>query len=343
MVLIRALTFMYVNTPKPNEVVDAVNSVTRELSNVGLTPWTVRVTISSGDVGDELFKWLCSSKYLFSIYQTSIEDLNYERLRNVMKCPNSFASIVLKDYSSVDSVVEVLINLVKTYGYDVATRLGFAIGDYVETPYYPLSTAFKDGVSVALRYVDTYASAITAENPEALVAFTLKKVSDFVSYSVKSAGLNYLGIDASISPWMNESVVPLIERVSGSKFPKSGSASGVRKLNNLIVKSVELASIPTLGFNEVMLPVGEDLTLMNLVRTGELQLNNLTFLTAYCLVGVDMVALPANKNLIKGVFNDVLAAYEVKKKPLGVRLIPVEESLQEVHIARFGSIPVIKS
>jgi len=342
-VLIRALTFMYVNPPKPSEVVEVVNGVVSELSEVGLTPWTVRVTISSNDVGEELLKWLCSSKYLFSTYQTSVEDLNYEYLRNVMKCPNSFASILLKDYSGVDEAVDVLLNLVRTYGYDVATRLGFAVGGYVETPYYPLSTAFREGVSIALRYVDTYASALATEDPEVRIASTLKKVSDLVSHSVKSAGVDYLGVDASISPWMEESVVPLIEKLSKIKFPKPGSASGLKKLNDLIVKSVELANIPTLGFNEVMLPVGEDLTLMNLVRANELKLSDLTFLTAYCLVGVDMVALPADRNLIKGVFNDVLAAYEVKKRSLGIRLIPVEESLQEVHIARFGSIPVIRS
>ncbi|MEM2005250.1 MAG: DUF711 family protein [Zestosphaera sp.] len=343
--MVRALTLTYAQVDNVGEVLNDLEKASKALTGVGYPPWTVRVTLPEG-VPKELTQLLCNSKYLFSAYHRSINEVRYEELRNLMTCRNAFATILMSEWEEASEASELLINLVKDLGYDASTRLGFSVGDYVETPYYPLSTSRRYGASIALRYVDTalqvLKSSSNLEEASGKLGGILRELETILNSTFKNLEIPYLGIDLSLSPWMEESVVPLIEHVSGTAFPNAGSAWGVKALNNLLSNIAERHGIRTLGFNEVMLPVGEDNNLMRLVRDGTLRLSHLTFLTAYCLVGVDMVALPGDKNLIKHVFEDVLAAYEVKRKTVGVRVIPVFNG-REVTISRFGTIPVIST
>lgn len=339
--IIRALTLTYDEVRDLNEVRKDLELSEKALVNTGFTPWTVRVTLPE-KTPQELIKYLCSSKYLFSAYHSSISDVNIESLRKILECSNAFAAILVSSFDEIPKASELLVSMVNGLGTEVATRIGFTIGDYIETPYYPLSTPKRYGVSIALRYVNDFMKSLkkqeTLERAYSEISENLKKLDKTLNSVFKIIEIPYLGMDISLSPWMDESVVPIIEYLSGVPFPTTGSAWGVKKLNNLLQKlSSEIKSI---GFNEVMLPVGEDNNLMKLVREGSLRLPHLTFLTAYCLVGVDMVALPGGKEIVEHVLKDALAAYEVKKKPIGVRVIPSFNE-KEVHIARFGTIPVI--
>ncbi|MEO3993171.1 MAG: DUF711 family protein [Desulfurococcaceae archaeon TW002] len=339
--IIRALTLTYDEVRNLNELRRDLELSEKALMDAGFTPWTVRATLPDG-ASQEVIKWLCGSKYLFSAYHSSVNEVNRESLRKILKCSNAFATLLVSSSEEIPRASELLVDMVNELGIDVSTRLGFTIGDYVETPYYPLSTPKRYGASVALRYVNDFLRSLKTQETLSKaydeVSESLKKLDKTLDSLFKNIGIPYLGIDISLSPWMNESVVPIIEYLSGTSFPSTGSAWGIKKLNNLLQElSKEIKSI---GFNEVMLPVGEDNNLMKLVREGSLRLPHLTFLTAYCLVGVDMVALPGGKETIEYVLKDVLAAYEVKKKPIGVRVIPSFNN-KEVHIIRFGTIPVI--
>lgn len=343
--MVRALTLTYDQVDEVRDVLDDLERASKALAGVGFPPWTSRLTLSD-EVPKKLIQLLCNSKYLFSAYHKSINEVNYEEIRKIMECRNAFATILVSELGEVSKASELLISLVRDLGYDVSTRLGFSIGGYVETPYYPLSTPRRYGASIALRYVDTVLQALRSsdnlEEATRKLGEILRNLESILSSTFKNLEIPYLGIDLSLSPWMEESVVPLIEHVSGTAFPGAGSAWGVRTLNNMLAEVAEKHGVRTLGFNETMLPVGEDNNLMRLVREGALRLHHLTFLTAYCLVGVDMVALPGDKKLIENVFKDVLAAHEVKKKTLGVRIIPVSDG-KEVTISRFGTIPVIST
>lgn len=341
--IIRALTLTY-------DVVHGLSELRRDLelgekALVGedLPPWTVRVTLPDG-APQEVIEWLCGSRYLFSAYHSSVGDASEESLRKVLKCGNAFATLLITSPDDVPRASDLLMSLVSELGVDVATRLGFTVGDYVETPYYPLSTPRRYGASAALRYANDFLRTLktqeTVRGAYEELRRSLKRLDETLSSALKDIGIPYLGVDASLSPWMEESVVPIIEHLSGTPFPSTGSAWGIRKLNNILQELSK--EIKSTGFNEVMLPVGEDNILMKLVRDGSLRLPHLTSLTAYCLVGIDMVALPGGKETIEQVLKDALAAHEVKKKPIGVRVIPSPNN-KEIHIARFGTIPVIQT
>lgn len=343
--LVRALTMMYDSMVSEKDVSDELEISVKGLRSIGFPPWTVRVTLPN-EVSPSLIQRLCGSEYLFSAYHGSVSDVKYEGLREIMKCGNSFAALLLSEWGEVSKASELLVRLVMDLGFEVAVRIGFSIGSYVETPYYPLSTSRRYGASIALRYADTalqaFRESVSLSEAFRRLGETLKNVDSVVGSTFRNLGIPYLGIDLSLSPWMEESVVPLIEHVSGVSFPRTGSAWGLKTLNNMLTNIAETYNIKTLGFNEVMLPVGEDNTLMRLVREGSLRLPHLTFLTAYCLVGVDMVALPGGREEVENVLKDALAAHEVKKKTLGVRVIPSFNE-REVTIPRFGSIPVISA
>jgi len=341
--IIRALTLTYDEVRDLNELEKDLKLCEKALISTGFTPWTVRVTLPD-ETSKELVKYLCGSKYLFSAHHSSVSDTNKEYLKKILECSNAFATLLISSPDEIPKASELLVSLVNELGIDVATRLGFTIGEYVETPYYPLSTPKRYGASVALRYANDFMNSLktqeTLKKAYSEISESLKRLDKILDSVFKNIGVPYLGIDASLSPWMDESVVPIIEYLSGVHFPSTGSAWGIKKLNDLLRElSREIKSI---GFNEVMLPVGEDNNLMKLVREGSLRLSHLTFLTAYCLVGVDMVALPGSREIVESVLKDALAAYEVKKKPIGVRVIPSFNE-REVRIARFGTIPVIST
>jgi len=341
--IIRALTLTYDEVRDLSDVRKDLELSEKALVSTGFTPWTVRVTLPD-DVPQEVVKYLCGSKYLFSAYHASVDDVSRESLRKILGCGNGFATLLITNSAEVREAAELLVSMVSELGVDVSTRLGFTIGDYVETPYYPLSTPKRYGASIALRYANDFLTSLKTQGDLKKaydeISKSLKRLDNILSSVFKNIEIPYLGIDASLSPWMDESVVPIIEFLSGVAFPSAGSAWGVRRLNAMLQELSK--EIKSLGFNEVMLPVGEDNNLMRLVREGSLKLPHLTFLTAYCLVGVDMVALPGGAEVVEQVLKDVLAAYEVKKKPIGVRVIPAFNS-REVHIARFGTIPVIST
>lgn len=47
-------------------------------------------------------------------------------------------------------------------------------------------------------------------------------------------GVDYLGIDTSLSPWGEESVVDAIERIYGVRFGEPGTLSAIYRLNKAI-------------------------------------------------------------------------------------------------------------
>ncbi|MEM2158461.1 MAG: DUF711 family protein, partial [Sulfolobales archaeon] len=202
-------------------------------------------------------------------------------------------------------------------------------------------TAYEDGFALALRYVDLFKDYLSGRK-DTLIDF-VSSVGRSARRLSEEAGLKLLGIDYSISPWESESVVELVESLSGVKFAYPGSGWAVKELNRLINCVTEEVGIRALGFNEVMLPVAEDDLLKERVAEGSVTLRDLTYLSTYCLVGVDMVVLKEDLNMIKGIISDVFTASLIKNRTIGVRLIPVgipEGSY--VSLKRFGRVPVIK-
>jgi len=338
--MIRALTFNVKDVSSVEKALSIAMNIKEHVEEEGIKVWDIRLTLSSG-VESRTLEKLCDENIIFSSYRSRIYRVNDNELKNALRCSNSYASIIITRKRDARRAVDILRKVTHDLGSDAATRLAFSVGAPIETPYYPLSVPLRSGVTVALRYAD-----LLIQNPMSrwvdVVAEFLKGVEESVKYAAAEYGVSYLGIDASLSPWMEESVVPIIERVLKQPFPSVGSAWAIRHINEVIIAAVRKAGVKNVGFNELMLPVGEDSKLLELASKGSIRLRDLSYLTAYCVAGIDMVAVPDDPALLTSVMLDALAAHRVKGRVVGVRVIPDVHGEGFVKTRMFGKIPVVK-
>lgn len=321
--------------------VDSVKEFARDLD---LNIWSFRVALPpmlGSEAQLKLTESLCRSDILLASYHVDANAVSVDDVASVLtSCSQCYVTIRLSDVSYIPKVVELYSKLIKSLALDDFTRIGISIPDYVETPYFPLATAYSDGFTIALRYVDLFKEYLNGRE-DRLVGF-IDRVCSSAKLLSERISLKFLGIDYSLSPWESESVVELVEVLSNVRFAYPGSGWAVKELNRLISVISTRVGINTVGFNEVMLPVAEDDLLKERVAENYVTLRDLTYLSSYCLVGVDMVAVKEDLNIIKGVIRDVFAASLIKGRAIGVRLIPV--GLPEgsyVSFKRFGKVPVI--
>ncbi len=222
-----------------------------------------------------------------------------------------------------------------------------ALGEPIVTPYYPLSTAppGEKLVTAALTYPNYLSEAYRSGGLEALRDAALKAAR--IALRAAEAAASHLGaaraaVDLSVAPWMQESSLGLVELVAGVRMPEPGFAAGVRLVNEAIASAAEALGAAT-GFNEVQLPVAEDLKLKARVSEGDTTARDLARLSGVCLAGLDMVVVPADVRGVAGLILEVAAYARAKRRPLGVRLVPVEdvEPGDKVFLERFGEVPVI--
>ncbi len=309
-----------------------LTSLKRELRDV----WTIRVSVG-GVFAERCIKEIAEKGVLIASYHSHLKEVELRGLVNYLSYGNTYASLKVSSNQELDLIPEILESLSNILGADSLTRVAFSIGGEVESPYFPLSFPKRYGVAVSLRYADEL-KGLHPDDYVKRVSSVLSMYSNEVEGKSKRLGVPYLGVDASLSPWMDESVVPIVEAASRASIPSVGIASGIRAINKAIEEAVKRASIPSLGFNELMLPVGEDNILKKLVSEGKLRLHHLTMYPAYCVAGLDMVGVPKDKELIVRAGRDLITAHEVKGRPVGMRIIITERP--RIEIKHFGVIPM---
>lgn len=221
------------------------------------------------------------------------------------------------------------------------------LGTPLLTPYYPLS--YSPGserlLTTALTYPnylkDAYMRGGIGEMERALreAAATALKVLEAASSIVDATPR---GVDLSVAPWMEDSSLGLAELVAGTRMPQPGFSMGLAVVNSLLARIA--VEVPSVGFNEVQLPVAEDLKMKARVSEGDTSALDLARLSGVCLAGLDLAVTPASLEVVAGLILEVAAYSRAKKRPLGVRLIPVEgaEPGDKVYLERFGETPVIR-
>ncbi|MGC9071626.1 MAG: DUF711 family protein [Acidilobus sp.] len=214
------------------------------------------------------------------------------------------------------------------------------------TPYYPLASAIpgRDIVTTALTYPSYLLDAFGKGGIEGLSKAASRAGSEAVRFAEEAAralGFEVGGVDLSVSPWMDDSTLALVEVISGVRMPRAGFTNGVRAVNEAIARAS--ADLKTTGFNEVMLPVAEDSKLKARASEGDVTARYLAMLSGVCVTGLDMVAVPASVNDVAGLILDVASYASAKGRTLGVRVIPVEgaEPGDKVDLGRFGEAPII--
>ncbi len=232
-------------------------------------------------------------------------------------------------------------------GPEYGTMLAVTSDPPPEGPYFPATRSTSLGLSASLLYPsDLYGALYEAEEPDTTVRHVLSLIfSEAYREFTEAVGeqVPILGIDYSLSPWMDESSARVISLMARAPFMAPGTAKAILELNRSI-EEVSMEFKP-LGYNEVMLPMAEDDLLKEMALEGSLTARDLVSLTPYCITGLDMVVLPLSTpdREIAALIGDVLASSYVKKRVLGVRIILVDgEPGEEVELGRFGRVPVMR-
>ena len=337
------------------KLLEARDSVT---SDIGLDVETVRLTITSKgslrealELARELEKSGQEGVFInLGSYHLSGED-DLQRLLEIVE-KGFFVSLKFVEGTWDEArLISKAFHKAASANPDYAVYMAFNPMGELLTPYYPLSTTPPGliAVGVALLYPNYLARAWREGGFEALV-----EAIENAGRRALEAGervLQYMGlegkayIDLSVSPWMNETVLGLIEEVAQVRMPAPGFAWGIWKVNDAIERaSSSIGRERVGGFNEVQLPVAEDSKLKVRVAEGETSARDLLRLSGVCLAGLDMAVIPASVDGVAGLILDATAYSRSKGRVVGVRVIPVEfvEPGDKVFLSRFGEVPVIR-
>ena len=244
--------------------------------------------------------------------------------------PRLFTSIPFSS-SNAEKIVDLLKTLSQKSWLYMA-RLAVAFGGRHNTPYFPATEAKLDGVTASLLY-----PKLLLETPFDEAKKTLWKLYEHMEANIR----DFRGVDYSLSPWMDESVALVIEHVTGTQFTLPGTINGIIKING---KLEEIARRGGIGYNEIMLPLGEDNRLKQLARDGQLRFSHLLNYSAYCVAGLDMVPIPDTTDpaILLNTMRDLQSIYEKKGRPLAMRVILVgADEGEEISLGFFGKIPVL--
>ncbi len=360
MPVIRAITIHLDHYPLDpgleRRVEETVSRVKQAASRLGLRVWTFRLSLPVlervdhniiADVTGKLSG--IALKHGLLVSGLNIDNPRTSIVRRIVDAlaaaSNVYASILVRDLEDFKHYVETLYE--RAGSWQVFTRLALVFPERPLTPYFPASTTIngREGFTIALRYIDLVREVISGGEEKHLVDY-FRRIEEIGRRLGEESGLEYLGTDASLSPWMEESVGELIEYLNNKPLPEPGTAWSISWLENYILDKTREAGLTTTGFNQLMLAVGEDNLLKQRALEGRLRLRDLALLSAYCVAGVDMAAFSiaeTNKYDLLRLLHDTYTASQVKNKPLGVRLIPSTKMPGEKLVAnRFGDIPVLK-
>lgn len=211
-----------------------------------------------------------------------------------------------------------------------ATRVAVSAGgSLVHSPYLPMSSAVPGKKLMAASIL--YPSEVDPRSLDPSVESAFRRAE---------AAAPGIPFDYSLSPWMEESVAELLQRLSGSPVGRPGSMHAVAELNDAIRRHAGRGAI---GFNEVMLPVEEDSRMKAMAREGSLRAYDLLRMASVCVAGVDMVVVSAGPDEVRAFLLDACALALSARKPLGVRLIPVEDPPgTSIDLGRFGTATAVE-
>ncbi|MFP3178561.1 MAG: DUF711 family protein [Thermocladium sp.] len=254
----------------------------------------------------------------------------------LMASTKSYGSILIDEADKAPLITEVL----RRMDSSISRRFAALIGNELETPYYPASVNVRGGMGIALAilYPSDLIGARSVNDIRNRLEMLLRKAEEFGHLVADSISVEYRGLDASLSPWGWESTVDVLEQF-GSRIGSPGFMKTIWDIN----RELMALSVKKLGFNEVMLPLAEDERLKERARAGFITFKDLVTYSSVCVAGVDMVPIPMNDiDHVAGVVADLYAVSQVKKRPIGLRLIPSVKETGDVDIEGFGETPVLR-
>ncbi len=207
-------------------------------------------------------------------------------------------------------------------------NVALALGPIVQSPYFPISVPSDTGVALSV----LYPSDLRGRDVHGAVGAVYGEARSIGESVAREVGTPFLGVDMALSPWGDESVVDVVEELSGARFGGPGTYAAIAALNGAIRGD--------LGFNRVMLPLAEDNTLKRRVEEGAISPYAYALLSTACVVGFDMVPLDTDMATLRRLLLDMSAIAEAKGAMIGVRVFPAHGDY--FHVPGFGKTPVLK-
>ncbi len=342
----------WLNLNYVNRVVKDATEIVSEVADTiqreaGVEVWTKRVAFPPlrGRVG-EAVSILEKVNYYDGVYYSVLHadslSISPSHVERVISSGDRVYASVYAD--GADETTAQLLYSIASLPPSIAYRFSITIPDLVETPYFPSATTTSSvpGLSVALLYASLFREKDRAEATAELLG-TLDRIEDAVADILSRRGLQFYGFDLSLSPWMDDSVAGLVEKISGVPLGEIGTGSAIFELEEMIARLCDETTCT--GFNQVMLPVAEDNVLKDRVREGRVNLRDLALLSYTCVAGVDMVVVPTKNwspRLARSILREMWGASLAKGMPLGVRILTADgEPGVDVDLGVFGLTPII--
>ncbi len=135
-------------------------------------------------------------------------------------------------------------------------------------------------------------------------------------------GWTYAGVDPTPAPLGDVSIGAAIEVFTGAKFGSSGTMTAAR----IITTAVKAVPQKQVGYSGLMVPVMEDKLLSQRWAESTYTLDSVLAYSSVCGTGLDTIPLPGNVTLeqMERIFSDVASLATKWNKPLGARLLPVQ-------------------
>ncbi len=365
MALIRALTIFYDYRETPREsstheyLTSLLNKLYDYIESKGLkrSIWSIRLALPVSQTKEELIRaYNIASKVLETHPEILVAALHIDNLAKLqddfmklfMDYP-LYGSVLVKKHDEAVAAAEFLLKL-SYQAPEAATRMAIALGERLLTPYFPLASQIRrgQGLGIAMLYPNDLLRAKNMRDIKSIISKICME-ADSVGRGISlSISIDWYGTDLSLSPWMDNSVGEVLERLSSKKIGDLEIMETIYLLNKTIEDIVisKYGYRTSTGFNEVMLPVAEDNVLKDRVLERRLTLRDLILYTMVSVAGVDMVVLPEDtpRSYLSALLTSVQYISEIKKKPLGVRVIiyPGAREGDVVELGKFGKVPVIK-
>jgi hypothetical protein len=335
MTIIRAIS-LHLNKPDFRLVERFVEG----LKESNISPWTKRFVLPWGEIEDLQHVARLSLDLkgngidftAFPLRKVNIKKGSEEIIKAMNDSDCLFISIILH---RIEDAAWLLKKIQKELGETECTRIGFSVGNQFETSYFPVTRSARKGISASLRMIPE----IDANDLDSSLEKIVRRYDRLLNDLSKALGLPFIGIDASVSPWMEESSAALVEKISGRNFMSIGTLGAIDKINKAIKK---LKNIRLTGFNELMLPYAEDSRLMELGSKGMINPEDLISLISVCVAGLDMIVVGADEHDIRRMMEDSVSVAIRRRKRIGIRIVPTDANPGDIiKLGRFGDVPVM--
>ena len=293
---------------------------------LGIELWTIRIStpkiprsININKFIDFLDREIPRDVLIATGHMDEDDDRIFNTYTNILcDYDRIYSSINIHSLKGIDVYLSTIKKLSESC-LEASTKLAAIMGNPIITPYFPASitSAYINGISIALRYVrDLKYSKWYIDDDSIINVFS--KAEAYGKTLANKLGIKFLGIDPSLSPWIDESVGRVIEEVSGDQIPSLSTLYAIRLVNEAIARASN--RVTATGFAEIMMPVAEDVLLIRRAIEGKLSLTYLVSAIAQCVAGIDMVAL-SSEALAKQAVIAVLALSRAKAKAQAARIV----------------------